>query len=164
MYCINFATETDPDVMNSYFAQIGTKTAASVMSARVWTTVPDLPSLLPRVCSDRFRVQPVSLDDIYGIVLNMNNSMSCGDDGLPLMVIKRCFSVLCPVVLATVNTSLVTGTVPDSWKMSLVTPIYKSSGSLSEPANIRPISIVPAIAKIAERVVHEQLYNYFETR
>ena len=79
------------------------------------------------------------------------------------MVIKHCFSAICHVILAIVNTNLTTGIVPDSWKMSLVKPIYKSSGSLSEPANFRPISIVPGIAKIAERIVQEQLYGFFES-
>ena len=160
----NTTLETDPDVMNNYFAQIGTQTAASVMTARTGTTTPDLPSLLPRVCSDRFRVHPVSLEHLTDIVLSMSNSKSCGDDGLPLIVIKRCFPVLGPVILNIVNTSLATGIVPDSWKMSLVKPIYKSSGPLSDPANFRPISLVPGIAKIAERVVHEQLYGFIETR
>ena len=34
---------------------------------------------------------------------------------------------------------------------------------LSELANFRPVSTVPAIAKIAKRVVHKQVYNHFET-
>lgn len=160
----NTTPETDPDVMNDYFVQIGTQTAASVTASRVGTTSPDLPSLLPRVCSDRFRVQPVSLEHLTEVVRSMSNSKSCGDDGLPLIVIKRCLPVLAPVILCIINTSLVTGIVPDSWKMSLVKPIYKSSGPLNDPANFRPISIVPGIAKIAERIVHEQLYYFFETR
>ena len=154
----NTTPEIDPDVMNDYFSQIGTQTAASVAASRAGTAAPDLPSLLPRVCSEQFRVQPVSLECLTHTVQSMSNSKSCGDDGLPLIIIKRCFPVLGPIILCIVNTSIVTGTVPTSWKMSLVKPIYKSSGPLSDPASFRPISIVPGIAKIAERVVHEQLY------
>ena len=41
-----------------------------------------------------------------------------------------------------------------------VTPILKP-GSLSDPSSFRPISIIPAIAKIVEKVVQLQLYHYF---
>ena len=37
----------------------------------------------------------------------------------------------------------------------------KSSGALSDPSSFRPISIVPCLAKIVERVVHKQLFAYF---
>ena len=42
---------------------------------------------------------------------------------------------------------------------SLILPIYKS-GDRSNSSNYRPISIVPTIAKIVERAVHQQLYDY----
>ena len=62
------------------------------------------------------------------------------------------------------NTSLVTGVVqPDTWKVAVVQPIYESSGTIRDPANFRPISLVPCLAKIVERIVHRQLYAYFDS-
>ena len=49
--------------------------------------------------------------------------------------------------------------IPAPWKHSLINPIHKS-GDPSDPTNFRPMSLVPAIAKEVERVVHRQLYNY----
>ena len=57
------------------------------------------------------------------------------------------------------NSSITQSDVPQSWKHFLVHPIRKS-GSHSDPANFRPISIVPVISKIVERAVHQQLYSY----
>ena len=48
---------------------------------------------------------------------------------------------------------------PDPWKHSIVHPIHKS-GDPSDPSNFRPISIVPVLAKIVERIVQRQLYYY----
>jgi len=50
--------------------------------------------------------------------------------------------------------------VPDVWKHAFVTPLPKTS-DLSDPSKFRPISVVPAISKVLERVVHQQLYAYF---
>ena len=44
--------------------------------------------------------------------------------------------------------------------MSKVTPIFKK-GDCSFMRNYRPISLLPTISKIFERVIHDQMYEYF---
>ena len=48
---------------------------------------------------------------------------------------------------------------PDQWKVARVTPLYKS-GKRNIPGNYRPISVLPAISKVMERILYNQLYNY----
>ena len=43
--------------------------------------------------------------------------------------------------------------------MAKVTPIYKA-GDKSDVSNYIPISVLPILSKILERLVHNQLYNY----
>jgi len=43
----------------------------------------------------------------------------------------------------------------------MLTPVHKG-GPTSDPENYRPISVVPVLAKILERIVSTQLSNYFE--
>ena len=52
-----------------------------------------------------------------------------------------------------------TGIYPSDWKLAKVTPIFKN-GSKSDLNNYRPISVIPAAAKIFEKVIYNQLYNY----
>ena len=42
---------------------------------------------------------------------------------------------------------------------SRVSPVYKS-GARNDPSNYRLISVIPAIAKIFEKIVYGQLYEY----
>ena len=56
---------------------------------------------------------------------------------------------------------LETGIFPDDWKKAKVHPIFKSD-ERNIPSNYRPISILPAISKIIERVMHTQLLDYFQ--
>ena len=51
------------------------------------------------------------------------------------------------------NLSLCSGIIPDDFKKSCITPIYKGSGSKSEPSNYRPISVVITIAKYLEKII-----------
>lgn len=144
------------DDLNGYFATIGTRTSAAVVSNRA------VPVLLPRILTCSFKVSTVSYDELRRTVRTLRNTGTCGIDGLPTIFVKRTFTVIGHVILNVVNNSLHTGHVPDSWKKALVYPIHKG-GALNDPSQFRPISVVPLLAKITERIVQTQLYSYFST-
>ena len=56
------------------------------------------------------------------------------------------------------NQSFKTGAIPNDWKNARVSPLYKNSGKRSDPFNYRPISVIPAGAKVFERIIYDQLY------
>ena len=59
-----------------------------------------------------------------------------------------------------INQSLWTGIFPDSLKIAKIVPIYKKDERhLTD--NYRPISLLPIVSKIFEKVVFIQIYNYF---
>ena len=92
----------------------------------------------------------------------MKRSGACGPDGICIHILILCFETIGPVLLHIVNTCLTSCDFPDTWKHSLVHPIFKS-GDPSVISNYRPISIVPIMAKIVERVVQRQLFWYLPT-
>ena len=57
------------------------------------------------------------------------------------------------------NTSIETSSFPDYWKVSRVTPIFKE-GDKSEKHNYRPISVLPVISRLFEKLITNQLYHY----
>ena len=156
----------DPDTLNVYFSEIGVRTAAAVNASRLTGSAPilDMPVRLPRVVADGFCVQPIAIDELYTIVHSANASKACDCDGVSMSFFKQCFESVSHVLLCIINTSLVTGIVPKPWKLSVIQPIYKAAGALTDPSSFRPISLVPCIAKIIERIVHGQLYSYFTSR
>ena len=52
-----------------------------------------------------------------------------------------------------------TETFPFEWKIARVTPLHKK-GPRKLLDNYRPISILPVISKIFEKILNEQLYEY----
>ena len=56
------------------------------------------------------------------------------------------------------NTSLETSQFPDLWKNAPITPIFKE-GDKIERSNYRPISILPVIPRLFEKLVSSQLYQ-----
>ena len=136
---------------------MGADTAASVPAP----TVP-VPVRLTRVTTSAFKVQPVDIDTLCAILASMKPSSSIGDDGISITMLQSFMAGLAHPLLHVVNTSLSTGDVPAPWKHALVTPIPKGAGA-AEPKDTRPITILPAIMKIVEKVVQTQLINYLET-
>ena len=52
-----------------------------------------------------------------------------------------------------------TGICPNKLKIAKVVPVFKKDDP-HQPGNYRPISLLPAISKIFEKVVYKQVYNY----
>ena len=57
------------------------------------------------------------------------------------------------------NLSIKTSSFPDDCKISKLKPLYKK-GSKTDPKNYRPISLLPIVSKIIEKLVHDQTQNY----
>ena len=57
---------------------------------------------------------------------------------------------------------IATGIFPDSFKKSKITPLFKK-GDQSLLLNYRPISLLPTISKVFERILFDQMYTYFNT-
>ena len=51
---------------------------------------------------------------------------------------------------------------PASWKIARVTPIFKD-GDKSAKENYRPISVLPVISRLFEKVIYNQLYRYLNS-
>ena len=74
-----------------------------------------------------------------------------------LKVIKYNISKSLTIII---NQILTTGIFPDAFKVAKIIPIFKK-GDSSLSVNYRPISLLPTISKIFVRVIHDQIYEYF---
>jgi len=65
------------------------------------------------------------------------------------------------ILMLIFKSSIATSAFPVSWKISLVTPIYKE-GEKSEKSNYRPISVLPVLSRLFEKLIYDQLYQYLD--
>ncbi|MPV02308.1 hypothetical protein FVA96_24225, partial [Escherichia coli] len=93
-------------------------------------------------------------------VTNLKPSTCCLD-ALPTNFFKNVFDCLATDVLQIVNNSIQTGHFPKAFKTAVIKPLLKKrSLDASIINNYRPISNLPFISKIIEKVVLQQL-NHF---
>ena len=91
------------------------------------------------------------------------NSKACHLDPIPTWLVKECLDVLIPIITNIVNTSLDSSLMPNIFKTTTVTPLLKKSGlNVEEYKNFRPVSNLPYLSKVIEKVVVKQLNNYME--
>ena len=102
----------------------------------------------------------MSREDIFKILNSLSDKKATGLDNYQSKLIKICSPAISESLTYLINRSLGTGKVPSDWKKARVTTIFKK-GKKSDPGNYRPISILPVLSKVLERLVHTQLYEYF---
>jgi len=61
-----------------------------------------------------------------------------------------------------VNQSLTTGIFPQDLKIAKIRPVYKKNDDTLLD-NYRPISILPSISKVFEKVIHSQINEHFKS-
>ena len=85
-----------------------------------------------------------------------------GLDGLSSKIPRLSTSIISPWLTVIFNQSFRTGIFPDEWKLAKVSPLFKNKkgNKRNNPDHYRPISILPVVAKVSERIVYNQLYNY----
>ncbi|CAH2097142.1 unnamed protein product [Euphydryas editha] len=102
-------------------------------------------------------------DEINKIIDNLNSNTSSGIDGINTKSIKCLKNLIINELTQSINNCLRLGTFPDSLKIAKVTPVYKA-GSKTDPGNYRPISVLPVLSKIFERVIYNRLEQYLSSQ
>lgn len=106
-------------------------------------------------CNDHFQVTE---DLISNAITSMNENKTNSSDGIPIIFYKRTiFQIVKPLKIL-FNSSLQSGVFHNEWKLSLITPLYKS-GDKSDVVNYRPISILSAISKVFEKIMYSMIYD-----
>ena len=147
------------DCFNSYFANIAVQLSSSFEESD------RIPSFEAYFCDDNvnpdlsFHFTPVTEDLVLTLISNLQNKTSSGMDGISNKLLKRIKHIIVQPLTLIINQSLTSGIYPDKFKISKITPLHKKDDR-TIVSNYRPISLLPTMSKIIERVMHSQLYAF----
>ena len=110
------------------------------------------------ILSDYFHLVSVSENSILTILKATQVSKAAGIDNLSGCFLKDGAKVLSKPICDLCNLSITSEKFPDSCKVAKLKPLYKK-GSVTEPCNYRPISLLPLISKV--RKYYSQSNKYF---
>ena len=144
------------NAMNSFFCTIGEKLASKIDA----TPNPLLSGgLTERGNNFQFQFQTIGVQEIRDAIAKTKTSKSFGSDSISCYFLKLALPFIENSLACLFNTSLETSQFPDSWKLARVTPIFKE-GDKAEKSNYRPISVLPVISRLFEKLVANQLYQH----
>ena len=74
-------------------------------------------------------------------------------DFLPTSLLKKALPYVINTITSIMNVSLEQGVFPDSWNMAIIRPLLKKLGLELVTSNYRPVSNLPFLSKVMEKVV-----------
>ena len=141
---------------NKYFVSLAPKLNESISLKPINTFRDFLP---PPIMNSMF-LDDCTAEEISKIISELKNGKS---SDIPISVIKKCSSIISPILAHHINFLMKIGEFPDQLKLGKITPIFKK-GNEELMENYRPISTLPIFGKIFEKVIYTRLYNYFVTQ
>ena len=123
-----------------------------------FSTLPDEHFRVIHEILDSIHVMP---SEVLDVLKTLKKGKASGPDGINNRILIESAGQLAPHLCDLFNYSLITGSVPSSWKISNVCPIFKS-GDPSLPSNYRPVSLLNNIEKVLERIIFKHVYNYLK--
>lgn len=106
----------------------------------------------------------LSTSKLKTIISKMNNK-SCQLDPIPTFILKQCIDILIPIILHIVNQSIKEKYFPQPLKHAVVAPIIKNQNSDTDTEafkNYRPVSNLPFVSKLLEKVAFEEIDSHIQ--
>ena len=108
-----------------------------------------------------FSFKMVSMDKVKKVVLKLNSKKSSTYGTILASVLKQTTEVDLKYLTNTMNHSLKESTFSDELKQSKFIPVYKKIAPIQK-GNYRPMSLLPHISKVFERLIYKQINCFME--
>lgn len=157
----------DPHVVSNIFCNYFS-TIADRLDDNIPLTDTDPMYYMPDPIPDTFNPAPANANEVEGIISALEDKPS-NINNIPIFIIKKVSHLISPIICDIFNSSLTHGHFPTDLKHARVIPLYKAKSN-KEKNNFRPISILPLLSKLIEKLMKNRavqfindsniLYNY----
>lgn len=142
---------------NSFFSNI----AADIKANHLQTSNKHFSSYLPSKCKNSIFFKPTNEVEILEVVKQLKSCKSTGFDEISQFLIKNTIHYIIKPIVHICNLSLSCGKVPKNMKIGKIIPVFKK-GDPYTFSNYRPITLLPCISKILEKLVYKRLLYHIE--
>ena len=107
-------------------------------------------------------IPAVAVHNVCHLLCQLSGWKATGVDKISSKIIKISAPIISSSLTYIFNQAITLCTFPNEWKIARVMSLFKS-GKRNLPGNYRPISVLPVISKVMERIIYTQLYDYLTT-
>jgi hypothetical protein len=158
---LNGSSVSDPpglsETFNIHFSSIGPKLMEKILCDE--NNCSYLEYLNCHISGNTFELKSTTSSMVCSHLDKLCKSKATGLDKISAKLLRYCPDLLSESLTVIFNCSINTGIFPDEWKCSKVIPLFKH-GERRDLNNYRPISIIPVVAKVFERIIYDQIYAF----
>ena len=170
-------TETVADTFNSFFVNIGNTLKIDkdkqflfetndvfdpvLKAIKKYSSNPSVLSIKEKMNNNMFSFRKVTYEEILNEINSLDTSKSTQSEDIPFKVIKDNADIFANFILQGFNKCIIDGKFPDQLKKADVSPVFKK-GNHNDKTNYRPVSILPSLSKIYERLIYNQINQITE--
>jgi len=141
---------------NKYFINVGPSlaentTCPSNICFKDYLTAPE---------KNRFEFKTVTVESVIDIINTLKPKTSCNLDRISSKLLKYIKNEIAPTLTDVINQSITQGIFPDLLKKAKIIPLYKNNEDYLF-CNYRPISILSSVSKVFEKIMFNQMFEYF---
>ena len=146
---------------NKYFVSIASKLNEGINEVSLENhNLPTFHEYLNPPNQNSIFMQDCDEKEVVNIIKVLQNGKS---SDIPIKIIKKCAQIISPKLSQYYNILMANGIFPDNLKTGRITPVFKKGDSeLLE--NYRPISTLPILGKIFEKIIYSRLYSFFSSQ
>ena len=111
-------------------------------------------------CTNSIYLELTSTHEVVALINLFNLNKANGHDGIDPHFLKIAFPIIAFPLSLFFNHSISLGIFSNKLKLAKVIPVYKK-GSAEQLNNNRPISLLPSLSKIFERLLHKRMLSFF---
>ena len=102
----------------------------------------------------------ITQDRVTKLLKSLKKSKSCAIDGLDSYSLQVSAEYISGPLHHIITLSMMQQKFPSAWKYSKIIPLHKKASRLDRQ-NYRPVAILSPLSKILEKIVFQQIYDFF---
>jgi hypothetical protein len=127
------------------------------------TNLPDEEEPLVRLLESPYQLEP-PLPQIQTVINNLSPKTSPGYDLITGKILQELPPVGIKYITQLFNASLLLGYFPNQWKVAQIILLLKPDKPPNAPTSYLPISLLPTLSKVFEKLLHHRLLPIVENQ
>ena len=117
---------------------------------------------LNRTQLDNYTDYDTNPNEIITIIKTQTSKKAPGIDNIQNIILKNFTKKAIVQCMYIINAAIRLTHFPSHWKTGNIIPIYKAGKCSSEPSSYRPISLLPTLSKLSEKIILKRLDKFEE--
>ena len=117
---------------------------------------------LPKTVRNSLFFSDIDISEILNLIAKLVAKKACGYDHISNRIIKSTSYIIAPYLCQLYNNCIHQGVFPDAYKIAKVIPLFKKGGDKDSLDSYRPISLLPALGKLLEKLISVRVVRFFD--